>query len=93
MAVGLSRSTSPKAICARGGTSAAITERTVCISVTCCSSERTPRAFVDITDPIATIETATTASATSTSMIVKPAVAAVSWRRCAKQFRPFRSAS
>src|ERR1700723_2843963 len=60
-------------ISARGGTSAAITERTVCISVTCCSSERTPRTFVDITDPIATTETATTASATSTSMIVKPA--------------------
>jgi hypothetical protein len=29
--------------------------------------------LVDITDPIATIETATTASATSTSSIVKPA--------------------
>src|SRR5579863_8607941 len=58
---------------AGGGTSEAITERTVCISVTCCSSERTPRTFVDITDPIATIEMATTASATSTSIIVKPA--------------------
>src|SRR6185437_13193422 len=63
----------PKAICARGGTSAAITERNVCISVTCCSSERTPRTLVDITEPIATIETATIASAISTSMIVKPA--------------------
>src|SRR3984885_13097152 len=49
-------------------------ERTVCISVTCCSSERTPRTLVDITDPIARIETATIASAISTSMIVKPAV-------------------
>src|SRR5882724_12956848 len=48
-------------------------ERAVCIRVTCCSSERTPRTFVDITDPIATMETATTASAINTSMIVKPA--------------------
>jgi hypothetical protein len=30
--------------------------------------------LVDMTDPIATIETATTASAISTSMIVKPAL-------------------
>src|ERR1700726_3259132 len=53
--------------------SAVITERAVCISVTCCSSRRTPRTFVDMTDPIARIDTATIASAINTSMIVKPA--------------------
>src|SRR5258705_5013213 len=50
-----------------------IMERAVCINATCCSSERTPRTFVAITDPIATMETATSASAINTSMIVKPA--------------------
>src|ERR1700749_4308222 len=42
--------------------------------MTCSASGRTPRTLVDITDPIARIETATIASAISTSMIVKPAV-------------------
>src|ERR1700676_2637301 len=51
---------------------AVMTVRAVCIKVTCCSSDRTPRTFVDITDPIATMQTATTASAINTSMIVKP---------------------
>ena len=50
-----------------------ITDRVVCIRVTCCSSRRTPRTFVDMTDPMATMEMATTASAIKTSMIVKPA--------------------
>src|SRR5262249_44010957 len=58
---------------ARRGRPAVITVRAACISATCCSSERTPRALPDISDPIATMQTATTASATSTSMIVKPA--------------------
>src|SRR5882757_363004 len=49
------------------------TVRAVCISATCCSSERTPRTLADITEPIATTETAMIASAISTSMIVKPA--------------------
>src|SRR5258708_37163414 len=52
---------------------AVMTVRGVCINVTCCSSKRTPRTFVDMTDPIATMETATTASAINTSIIVKPA--------------------
>src|SRR5258705_11369154 len=52
---------------------AVMTLRAVCINVTCCSSKRTPRTFVDMTDPIATMDTATTASAINTSMIVKPA--------------------
>src|ERR1700761_2598718 len=51
-----------------------MTARVACISMTCCSIVRTPRALVAMTTPIATIETATTASATSTSMMVKPAV-------------------
>ena len=50
-----------------------MTLRAVCISATCCSNARTPRTFVDMTEPIATMETATTASAINTSMIVKPA--------------------
>ena len=50
-----------------------ITVRAVCISATCCSSDRTPRALVAISEPIATSETATSASAISTSMMVKPA--------------------
>src|ERR1700675_2414725 len=52
---------------------AAMTVRVACISATCCSSDRTPRTLVAITDPIATMPTATIASAISTSMIVKPA--------------------
>src|SRR5690349_1284791 len=52
---------------------AVMTVRAFCISVTCCSSRRTPRTFVDMTDPIETMQTATTASAISTSMMVKPA--------------------
>src|SRR5256885_3856214 len=57
----------------RGGIAVANTPCAVCISVTWSSKAFTPRTLVDITDPIATIETATTASATSTSTIVKPA--------------------
>src|SRR5215475_2248033 len=48
--------------------------RAVCTSATCCSSERVPRADVAITEPMAASTATTTASATSTSMIVKPAV-------------------
>ena len=50
-----------------------MTVRAVCVSATCCSSDRTPRTLVAISEPIATMETATIASAISTSMIVKPA--------------------
>src|ERR1700743_2192727 len=52
---------------------AVMTVRVACISATWCSSDRTPRTLVAITEPIATMETATIASAISTSMIVKPA--------------------
>src|SRR3984885_11334998 len=50
-----------------------MTVRAVCISATCCSSDITPRTLVAINEPIATMETATIASAISTSIIVKPA--------------------
>src|SRR5690348_11700438 len=50
-----------------------MTARATCVSVTCCSNERTPRILVAINEPIETITTATSARATSTSMIVKPA--------------------
>src|SRR6202040_3118662 len=63
----------PGASCLRGGIAVTNTVCALCISATWFSSARTPRALVDITDPIATIETATIASAISTSMIVKPA--------------------
>src|ERR1700722_10339176 len=51
---------------------AAMTVRVACISATWCSSDRPPRTLVALTDPIATMPTATIASAISTSMIVKP---------------------
>src|ERR1700758_5632081 len=41
----------------------------------CCSSDRTPRVVVAITDPIALNETATTAIAINTSISVNPALA------------------
>src|SRR5262249_24208510 len=50
------------------------TARVVSTSATCCSSERTPRTEVAITAPIAASDAATTASATSASMMVKPAL-------------------
>src|ERR1700748_2975282 len=50
-----------------------MTARATCMSVTCCSNERTLRILVAISEPIEMITTATSASATSTSMIVKPA--------------------
>src|SRR5580692_1819556 len=63
----------PGASWARGGRLVAMV-RADSIRETCCSSERTPRVVVAITEPIATSEIATTASATSTSMRVNPAV-------------------
>src|SRR5215471_19340099 len=63
----------PGASSLRGGIAVANTACALCISATWFSNTFTPRVLVDITDPIATIETATTASATSTSTIVKPA--------------------
>src|SRR3569833_3575055 len=45
----------------------------LCTSATWFSSARTPCALVDINCPMAMIDTATSASATSTSMMVKPA--------------------
>src|SRR6516164_9405283 len=50
-----------------------MTVRAACNSATCCSNDRTPRTLVAISEPIATMTTATSASATSTSMMVKPA--------------------
>src|SRR5262249_35417418 len=49
------------------------TLRIVSISATFCSSDRVPRVVTPITDPIAVNDTAISASAISTSMIVKPA--------------------
>src|SRR5262245_47028784 len=46
--------------------------RAACTSATCCSNLRTPRALIAISEPIATMVTATSASATSTSIMVKP---------------------
>src|ERR1700721_2302556 len=52
---------------------AVITGRVACINATGCPRDRPPRTLVAIPEPIATMETATIASAISTSMIVKPA--------------------
>src|SRR5256885_17033638 len=49
--------------------------RAVSTSVKCSPIERTPRVVTAISEPIAASETETTASATSTSIRVKPALA------------------
>src|SRR5262249_57509472 len=50
------------------------TARVVSTRATRCSSVRTPRTEVAITAPMAASDAATTASATSASMMVKPAL-------------------
>src|ERR1700736_919111 len=73
----------PDASWARSGRLLAMV-RADSISVMCCSSERTPRLVVAITDPIATSETATTEIATSTSISVNPARASSGLERVAR---------